>query len=104
MEPEDLSELVDDILKNKENYKELDFEAIFPFLNTSDCDRLFMMAINKEIDCSLITLAPFVSQEALSKLVDEYINGKYKDLEMSQLYPFLRNTDVKKLFNYILKS
>ncbi len=104
MKKEDLSELVDDILKNKENYKELDFVAIFPFLNTSDCDRLFMMAVNKKIDCSFITLAPFVSQDILSELVDEYVNGKYEDLEMSHLYPFLKNSDVKKLFSYILKT
>lgn len=77
---------------------------IFPFLDKKDCDKLFMQFVIEGKDCKypIVALAPFVSQECLSKLVDEYLNGKYQDVEMSTLYPFLDKKDVKRVFNHII--
>ena len=106
MNKEDLHELAEKIINNSEEYKGLSLLAIMPFLETRDCDVLFMKFVigEKQYDYPLASLAPFVSKECLSKLVDEYVNGEYQDVEMSTLYPFLDSKDVKKVFNYILSK
>ena len=106
MDKEDLHELVDKILAESEEYKDLSLVMVFPFLDKKDCDKLFMQFVIEGKDCkySVVALAPFVSQECLSKLVDEYINGKYQDVEMSMLYPFLDKKDVKRVFNHIIQK
>ena len=51
-----------------------------------------------------IEMANFVSEDCLSILVDEYINGKFSNLDIDKLYPFLDGEDVKKLFYFELKK
>ena len=106
MDKEDLHELVDKILAESEEYKDLSLVMIFPFLDKKDCDKLFIQFVIEGKDCKypIVALAPFVSQECLSKLVDEYLNGKYQDVEMSTLYPFLDKKDVKRVFNHIIQK
>jgi len=40
----------------------------------------------------------------LSSLVDEYLDGKYPDLSLESLLPFLDSKDVKKIFKSYLKN
>ena len=99
-------ELVEKILNDDEKYKELNIVVILPFLDKEYCDQLFMRFVLEGKACkhSIVTIVPFVSKTCLSKFVDEYINGKYQDVEMNMLYQFLDSEDVKKVFNYILSK
>jgi hypothetical protein len=38
----------------------------------------------------------------LTKIVDNYIDGKYPDLVIDDLYPFLCDADIKRIFYHIL--
>jgi hypothetical protein len=49
-----------------------------------------------------VSLAPFVSDEALSKLVDRYLAGEFPDLNLDNLYPFLNAKDIKRLFHSMM--
>ena len=49
-------------------------------------------------------MGPFVSQGCLARLVDEDVDGKYQDIEMDALYPFMNSQDVKRLFKYTIKN
>lgn len=104
MNKEDIHELVTEIINDSEQYKSLNLVEIFPFLSINDCDALFMKFImdDDKYPTSLVAIAPFVSENCLSKFVDEYVDGKYQNIEMSALYPFLNSKDVKRVFNYIL--
>lgn len=106
MSKNDLHELVEKILNDDEKYKELNIVVILPFLDKEYCDQLFMRFVLEGKACkhSIVTIVPFVSKTCLSKFVDEYINGKYQDVEMNMLYQFLDSEDVKKVFNYILSK
>ncbi len=106
MDKEDTHELVNAILNGSEQYKCLNLVQIMPFLSVSDCDALFMKFImdDSKYTSSLVAVAPFASADCLSKVVDEYINGNYQNIEMSTLYPFLNSKDVKKVFDYILSK
>ena len=104
MNKEDIHELVEKILSDDEQYKDLNLVTVMPFLDTKDCDALFMKFVieGSNDKCPLVAIAPFISKKCLSELVDEYVNGNYQHVEMSTLYPFLDGKDVKKVFNYIL--
>jgi len=107
LDDDDIHEIVEDILDNPDKYDGLNLCAIMPFLSESDCNALFMKIAldeNKKYEYSLSSLAPFVSEECLSKLVDKYIAGELKDVNMDQLYPFLSSKDVKRLFKYIVSQ
>ena len=62
------------------------------------------MKKSKEDDEIALEIIHFVSEPSLSLLVDAYIEGKYPDLDVDKLYPFLNKEDVKKLFYYELRK
>lgn len=107
LDKEYLKEIVDGIINEEEEYKDLDLVVLFPFIGEEECDRLFKKFIfeNKECDKHYITcVAPFVSKEALSYFVDEYTKGNYQNVNVDTLYPFMSPQDVKKMFKYIISK
>ena len=105
MDEEDLHEVVEKIIDGDEEYKDINVSAIVPFLSTNDCDLLFINAIEKHEKNKVIRkMAPFVSQECLSKFSDEYIKGNYQYVNIDYLYPFMASKDIKKVFKYIISK
>ena len=105
MDEEDIHEIVIDILKDEESLRELNIEELLPFLSEQDCDSLFILAIragNKKLIPS--NIAPFVSKECLSQVVDEYIDGKYQGLDIDSLYQFLSSKDIKRVFYHTMSK
>lgn len=102
---EDLKEIVEAILAKDEKYEFLPLDILFPYLNEEDCDRLFMMALD-DVDMKnkidIQKLVPFVSEECMDKFVDLYVQGKYKNVNIDELYPFMNNKSIKKIFSYYL--
>ncbi len=93
--------------EDKEVISRLDIEKVLPFFTEEDCDIIFI----KKLECAekgtdgstYIKCAPFVSQKALSKFVDLYIEGEFKNIsKLDTIYPFLAEEDIKKLFYYEL--
>jgi len=107
MEDDDIHEIVERIINNDEEYKDIDLVAIMPFLEDDDCDALFKKAIvenDEEYKYNVASLAPFVSEKCLSELVDEYLQGKHQNLDFTSLFPFMDSKDIKKIFKtYINK-
>lgn len=107
LDKEYLKEIVDGIINEEEEYKNLDLVVLFPYIGEEECDRLFKKFIfeNKECDKHHITcVAPFVSKETLSNFVDEYTKGNYQNVNVDALYPFMSPQDVKKMFKYIISK
>ena len=107
MNKEDTYEIVEEILNNKEEYKDVSLVSVFPFLEKKDCDKLFnkfVLEDNNKSKQSIICLAPFISKECLSSLVDEYIKGNYQEVQIDHLYPFMDSQDVKRVFKYIISK
>lgn len=104
MDNEDRLKLVDTIINNPEEYNDINLALIMPFLSTEACDKLFMNLVieNKNGDYPLVAIASFVSKSCLSHFVDEYEKGRFQDIKMDFLYPFMDSKDVKRVFNYIL--
>ena len=98
MDEEDIHEIVEGILNRDELYKDLNLTPLMPFFEEEDCDKIFRKLIiesNGGYAHNISLLAPFVSEECLSSLADEYLDGKYPDLSLESLLPFLDSKDVK---------
>ena len=105
LDEEDLKEIVEAILAKDDKYEFLPLDILFPYLNEEDCDRLFLMALD-DVDMKnkidIQKLVPFVSEECMDKFVDLYVQGKYKNVNIDELYPFMNNKSIKKIFSYYL--
>ncbi|MDE6407768.1 MAG: hypothetical protein K2K48_06925 [Anaeroplasmataceae bacterium] len=107
LDDEDLHEIVLSIVNEEENskYKDLDFEELFPYLNEEDSDFLFAKGISSpNLKINPADIAPFVSEKALTAFVDEYLKGNYQDVDVNDLYPFMKSSDIKRLFMYFLEQ
>src|SRR5690554_29925 len=107
MSEDDVHKIVEEILRNSEEYQDLNLVAVMPFLSKSDRDALFMkFVVETENDNHkyIYGIAPFVSSECMSKFVDGFIEGKYQDVNINALYPFMSNSDVKRVFDYIISK
>lgn len=87
MDEEDIHEIVDKIINDDPDLKDVNVVAIMPFLEEEDCDKIFLKKLQQDDDVAL-ELINYVSEECLSYLVDAYINGKYPNLNVDKLYPF----------------
>lgn len=91
------------LLEKMETLENINVATIMPFLTAEDCDAIFTRCIEvNNTKCDLATAIPYVSAECLTKIVDNYIEGKYPDLVIDDLYPFLCDADIKRIFYHIL--
>lgn len=105
MDDEDIEELVEKILEDDELAKEIDLSSVLPYVDDDFCDKLFLKQLDLDENSPIIDdMIIYVSEECLSEVVDNYINGQYQNLEIDKFYPYLDSDDVKKLFYYELKK
>lgn len=104
MREDDLHSFVTDLLNDDEKFKSFDFISLAPFLNKDDCDKIFMKKLKMGLVKDIVTLAPFVSKEVLSMIVDLYIARKLKNININALYPFLSKEDIKRIFKYMMEN
>jgi hypothetical protein len=103
MDEADIHEVIDKYLHDDPSFAKLNLTALMPFLSKEDCDAVFTkVLVTKELWHFIVSLAPFVSDEALSKLVDRYLEGEFPDLNLDNLYPFLNSKDIKRLFHSLM--
>lgn len=105
MSKEDTHEVCLKLLENKDFLAGVNISSVMPFLSAADCDAIFERCIeinNKNYD--LATAIPYVSVECLSRIVDNYIAGKYPELVIDDLYPFLGDAEIKRIFYHIIET
>ena len=103
MSEEDAHEFCKKLIASDEMMKKVNVADIMPFVSKEDCDALFLKCIIITDGKSDIAKAvPYVSKTCLAVVVDDYINGKYPDLDMDSLYPFLSDEEIKKIFYHII--
>ena len=93
-----------ELMENPESLKNVDLGAILPFFTKEDCDALFLCAIDNFKPDNLGELAKFASEDCLSSVVDSYIEGKYQDIDINAIYPYLAQKDIKRLFDYYVSK
>ncbi len=98
---EDIHALLEKILASDQAVQGLDLSAIMPFLEEEDCDRLFLRSLETGGEVTM-DIVPFVSESCLGTVIDAYIGGKYPNLNVDSLYPFLDSDSLKKLLQHEL--
>ncbi|MDY4788312.1 MAG: hypothetical protein SO253_03240 [Bacilli bacterium] len=105
MDEQDLYQIAISVIEDDPKYKQVKLVTIMPFLDDSHCDQVLLKLLeNKNKYNEINSIIPFVSEDGLSKFVDEYVSGNYQDINMDAIYPFLKSEDVKKVFNYIISK
>ena len=99
MDEKDLLDIANKIIDGEEGYKELPIASVIPFIE--DADEIFLKLIEKN-NPAYSTIVPFVSTECLSNCVDKYTKGEI-DICFDDIYPFLENDDIVKLFTYYIE-
>ena len=104
MSKSDIDDCIDKILNNDESMKNINTCVFLPFASLEKINDIFDAAISGNERIKLSTVIPFVSQEKLSEFVDEYVEGKHQNVNVNILYPFLKSSDVKRIFSYIIEK
>lgn len=105
MDAESVHEICEKLLASDETLKNLDVAAVLPFFSVSDCDALFLQCVlagNKNYEMEKV--APYVSRECLTKIVDNYLAGKCRKLDIDTLYPYLPSEEIKRIFYNIINN
>lgn len=106
LEDEDIHKIFLDILNDDPKYKDINIATIIPFFEDEDADELFIKKLTNPSwhpEYSTSSLAVFASEDCLTQIVDDYIDGKYKDIKIEELFPYLENEDIKRIFNSYIK-
>ena len=98
------AEEIDMIAKNvleseAEEWKGFRLNDLFPFMSTAVIDKMFLETVDAGKDYT--RFLPFISGRAMHEIVEDVIEGK-RELSLDQMYPFMSNEDLKKVFYYYL--
>ena len=105
MSAEEAHKVAEKLLANDKSLARLNISTIMPFLSAADCDAIFEKCIElNNTDYDLAATVPYVSVACLSRIVDGYVNGKYPDMDIDLLYPFLGDEEIKRIFYHIIDS
>lgn len=105
MSVEDAHEVCEKLLKSDDLMEKINIADIMPFVSREDCDALFIRGLKlHNMECDMAKAIPYVSEECLSSVVNLYINGELPELDIDSLYPFLSDSDIKKIFYHIINE
>ncbi len=105
LEDNDLHEIAESIINGEsaEKYENLDYKELLFYLNESDIEMLFFKALSEENQTlDVKAIAPYASEATYTKFVDEYIAGKYQEINIDTMYSYMKSRDIKRLFEYYL--
>ena len=77
----------------------VDLTDILPFLSQKLIDDLYLSQTSQALSTEML---PFVSDNALHKLVMKYVENPNLDIDIDELYPFLSSKDISLLFKAYL--
>ena len=80
-----------------------EFATLLPQFAPADRDAVFLARIlGGESIPDAQGVAPIVSRECLSRLVDAYLDGRCPSCDMTAFYPYLAPEDIRRLFAHML--
>ena len=82
-----------------EEWKGFRLNDLFPFMSTAVIDKMFLETVDAGKDYT--RFLPFISGRAMHEIVEDVIAGK-RELSLDQMYPFMSNEDMKRVFYYYL--
>lgn len=90
------------IAEGEEAPEGVSLEDLLPFLDEDQVDAILMKMLEKGKD--ITPCAPFASEAFFDMLVDRFIAGELEDINIDELYPFMSEETIKKLFHVALQQ
>ena len=101
MNEKDVDDICSQVAENPELLSKVNMAAMYPFASEECIDKIFLAGItNGKTDNAAL---PFVSDECLHRLVEDYLQNDSVEFEIDQLYPFLDEEDIRLLFKTYIK-
>lgn len=95
MNEEDVGELLKKVSSKEAGYEDLSESDILSFADDEYIDEAFFNSAKCGGDYK--KYLPYVSEECLSRLADEYVKGN-ADIDIDEIYPYMDDDDIKKIF------
>lgn len=103
LDEEDLNELADKILESEEgSFDGVKIGDILSFLEDEKVDEIFLRQVKEHKDYQ--AYLPFVSDECMDRLTEDYINGEIGDFDIESVFPYMEDDNIKKVFRAYLKK
>lgn len=100
LEEEDVALILEKV-EEREEFKGLRAEDLFPYLDDASIDELFMKKFSQgKVDENMFS---FVSDECWHKIVMKYCEDENSKIDIDAIYPFLNDGDLNLLFRNFLK-
>ncbi len=80
----------------------VDMSSVMPFLSGEDCDLVFERCLGIDGKWELAKMMQYISDDCKTRFVEGYIEGKYPEINIDELYPFLNDAQIKMLFYHIV--
>ena len=101
MNEKDVDDICSQVAENPELLSKVNMAAMYPFASEECIDKIFLAGItNGKTDNAAL---PFVSDECLHRLVEDYLQNDSVEFEIDQLYPFLDEEDIRLLSKTYIK-
>ncbi|MDD4123981.1 MAG: hypothetical protein PHD50_03825, partial [Bacilli bacterium] len=99
MEDDSLQEIYE-MVKSGE-LKDVNISSLYPFIDDDYLDEMFLKQVKEGKD--YVEMAPFVSEECLHKIAEDYVNGD-TIIDINCLYPFMDSDDIKMIFKHAMEK
>lgn len=99
MEDDSLQEIYE-MVKSGE-LKDVNISSLYPFIDDDYLDEMFLKQVKEGKD--YVGMAPFVSEECLHKIAEDYVNGD-TIIDINCLYPFMDSDDIKMIFKHAMEK
>ncbi len=81
--------------------KDINISSLYPFIDDDYLDEIFLKQVKEGKD--YVEMAPFVSEECLHKIAEDYVNGD-TIIDINCLYPFMDSDDIKMIFKHAMEK
>ncbi len=102
MAKDEVKEVAEKIISDDATLRTISLSLVMPYFEREYCNMIFKRCIELERDnLDIPELMQYVDSSVLSEIVDEYLEGKHPKLAIDELYPFLPDEDIKRIFYHI---
>jgi len=104
LDKEELSELLDSLIKGELKEENIRISALLPFLEKEQISHLFERAVAGEANIRPAAILPFLDEDDYEGIIDSLVENEPETLSLEELLPFLSEANIKKVFRLFLEK
>ena len=92
------------LMESPEHLGGSSLSAMLSYFSAEERDALYLRFVPHLSEEESLACAKLTSEECLHNLVNGYLEGKYHDIHIRSLYPYLSKEDIERLFDHLAKE